>query len=213
MRRREMAVALLLAALSPATLAAQPQATDQLLKFFQPRVARDPDDVFSYNKLGAVYVQKARESGDLTYYALAEKAARRSTQLVPQGPSAAAATTLLALVHHARHEFREALGQAQQALQLGGADVSPHAIAGDALVELGDYDGAIRAYSRLLGLTGPRHPHGRLAYLRVLQGDAEAALAGMRRAVEAARGASPSREPPAGAPARAGARAVPARRQ
>src|SRR2546428_452240 len=105
MRRREMAVALLLAALSPATLAAQPQATDQLIKFFQSRVARDPDDVFSYNKLGAVYVQKARESGDLTYYALAEKAARRSTQLVPQGPSAAAATTLLALVHHARHEF------------------------------------------------------------------------------------------------------------
>src|SRR2546429_533508 len=156
MRRREMAVALLLAALSPATLAAQPQATDQLIKFFQSRVARDPDDVFSYNKLGAVYVQKARESGDLTYYALAEKAARRSTQLVPQGPSAAAATTLLALVHHARHEFREALGQAQQALQLGGADVSPHAIAGDALVELGDYDGASRAYSRLLGLTGPR---------------------------------------------------------
>src|SRR5436309_15026452 len=75
MRRREMAVALLLAALSPATLAAQPQTTDQLIKFFQSRVARDPDDVFSYNKLGAVYVQKARESGDLTYYALAEKAA------------------------------------------------------------------------------------------------------------------------------------------
>src|SRR5881628_1365057 len=195
MRRREMAVALLLAALSPATLAAQPQATDQLIKFFQSRVARDPDDVFSYNKIGAVYVQKARESGDITYYALADVAARRSTQLVPQGPSAAAATTLLALVHHARHEFREALGQAQQALQLGGADVSPHAIAGDALVELGDYDGASRAYSRLLGLTGPRHPHGRLAYLRFLQSDAEAALAGMRRAVEAARGDSTSREP------------------
>src|SRR2546425_12170773 len=106
MRRREMAVALLLAALAPGTLAAQPQATDQLIKFFQSRVARDPEDVFSYNKLGAVYVQKARESGDLTYYALAEKAARRSTQLVPQGPSAAAATTLLALVHHARSEER-----------------------------------------------------------------------------------------------------------
>src|SRR3989442_9189039 len=114
MRRTEMAVAHLLAALAPGTLAAQPQATDQLIKFFQSRVARDPEDVFSYNKLGAVYVQKARESGDLTYYALAEKAARRSTQLVPQGPSAAA-TTLLALVHHARHEFKEALGQAQQA--------------------------------------------------------------------------------------------------
>jgi len=190
-----MVLALLLAALAPGMLAAEPQATDQLIAFFQSRVARDPGDVFSSNKLGAVYVQKARESGDLTYYALAEKAARRSTQLVPQGPTAAAATTLLALVHHARHEFQEALGRAQQAVQLGGADVSPHAIAGDALVELGDYDGASRAYSRLLGLTGPRHPHGRLAYLRFLQGDAEAALAGMRRAVEAARDDPASREP------------------
>src|SRR2546427_6585270 len=132
MRRRAMAVALLLAALAPGTLAAQPQATDQLIKFFQSRVARDPEDVFSYNKLGAVYVHKTRESGDLTYYALAEKAARQSTQLVPQGPSAAAATTLLALVHHARHESQDALGQAQQARHLGCAAVSPHALAGHA---------------------------------------------------------------------------------
>jgi hypothetical protein len=48
--------------------------SDQIIRFYQARVATDPDDPAIYNRLGGAYVQKARESGDVAYYTLAETA-------------------------------------------------------------------------------------------------------------------------------------------
>ena len=176
---------------------AQDRATDQLVKFHQSRVAADPDDPLAHNRLAAAYVQKARESGDLTYYGLAETAARRSLVLLPRGASAASATTTLAVVHMAHHEFRQALVRAREALDLDPGEAGPHAVAGDALVELGEYDGAAQAYARLAGRDGPRGSDSRVAYLRFLQGDTAGALATMRRAVDVVRAANPLGEPSA----------------
>ena len=154
-----------------AALAAE-GSTDQTLRFHQSRVATDPDDPLAHNRLATAYIRKARESGDLIYYGLAEQAAQRSLKLVERGPAAATATTLLAVVHVARHEFADALGRAQAALELNPSELTPNAVAGDALAELGDYDEAARAYGRLAALEGPRRPDSRVAWLRFLQGDA-----------------------------------------
>jgi len=183
---------------------AQDRATDQVLKFHQARVLADPDDPLAHNRLAAAYVQKARESGDLTYYGLAETAALRSVALLPRGPSATSATTTLALVHLARHEFSEALARARAALDLGPGEAAPHAVAGDALVELGEYEAAAQAYGRIANVEGPRRPDSRLAYLQFLRGDAAGAIAGMRRAVEVIRATSPAGEPAAWARAQLG---------
>ena len=182
----------------------QEGSTDQRVKFHQARVAADPDDPLACNRLAGAYVQKARETGDVTYYGLAETAARRSLSLLPRGPSAAAATTVVALVHLARHEFGDAVARARQAFDLNPADATPHAVAGDALLELGEYEQAAEAYSRMQGLEGARRPDGRLAYLRFLHGDPAGAIAGMRAAVDAARTANPRGEPVAWAHAQLG---------
>ncbi len=174
---------------------AEDRATDQVLRFEQSRVAVDPDDPLAHNRLAAAYIRKARESGDLTYYGLAEQAAGRSVQLLARGPSAAFATTLLAVVHLARHEFAETLTRARAALDLNAGDAAPHAIAGDALLELGEYDQAAQAYARLTALEGPRRPDSRIAYLKFLQGDSRGAIAGMREAVAVAAAANPTGEP------------------
>jgi len=172
-------------------LAAQPRETDHLIQFYQARVARDPDDFLSYNKLGTAYIQKARDAGDVTYYGLAEKALRRSLALVSQGPAAGTATMWLAVVEYARHQFKDALATAERALALGSGELSPHAVIGDAYLELGEYDKAGQAYAKMLELSGPLHPHSRLAYLKLLTGDPEAAIAHMRRAVAAAQTGAP----------------------
>lgn len=184
--------------------AARGEATDQKLKFLQARVAADPDDPLAWDRLAGAYVQKARESGDITYYGLAHDAARRSLDLLSQGPSAARATTVLALVYLARHEFTEALAHARRAVDLDPGDATPNAVAGDALLELGEYDEAARAYARLQGLDGPRRPDARLAYLQFLQGDTAGAVARMRQAAEAARRSDPHGEPTAWAHAQLG---------
>lgn len=195
------AVALLAGTVAPL---AQERATDQLVKFHQARVAADPDDPLAHNRLAAAYVQKARESGDLTYYGLAETAARRSLTLLPRGASAGSASTTLAVVHLARHEFQQALALARQALDLDPAELTPHAIAGDALIEMGEYDTAAQAYARLAGREGPRSGDARVAYLRFLQGDTAGAIATMRRVVDVVRAATPQGEPSAWARAQLG---------
>lgn len=176
----------------PAT--AQTPPTDAVIKFYQSRAARDPDAFFPYAKLGAAYVQKARESGDITYYDLAEKALARALELRPDPSTAAGVTTLLALVQFARHDFQGALRSAQRAVAWGSPGLFAYTLIGDASVELGDYEGADEAYAKLLGLTGPAHPHSRLAYLRFLRGDLPGAIAAMERAVEAVVGAEVPRE-------------------
>jgi tetratricopeptide (TPR) repeat protein len=182
----------------------QPAVTDQKLKFHQSRVAADPDDPLALNRLAGAYVQKARESGDVAYYGLAETAARRSLGLLPRGAPAAAATTIVALVHLARHEFAEALARAREAADLDPGDATPHAVAGDALIELGEYERAAEAYARLSDLQGARSPQSRLAYLQFLRGDSPGAIARMRAAVQAVRAAGPRGEPVAWAHAQLG---------
>jgi tetratricopeptide (TPR) repeat protein len=182
----------------------QDRPIDRILKFHQTRVAADPDDPLAYNRLADAYVQKARESGDLTYYGLAETAARRSLALLPRGRSAATATTTLAVVHMARHEFSEALARAREALTADPGDATPQAIVGDALLEAGEYDQAAEAYARMAALDGPRRPDSRLAWLAFLRGDPAGAVAGMRRAVAVARAANPQGEPVAWAHAQLG---------
>ena len=59
--------------------------------------------------------------------------------MLPRGPSAASASTILAIVHLARHEFQQALALARQALDLDPSQATPHAVAGDALIELGEF--------------------------------------------------------------------------
>ena len=174
---------------------AQERPIDQTLRFLQSKVAADPDDAGAHNRLAGAYIRKARESGDIAYYGLAEQTAQRSLQLVPSGPVAARAHALVAVVQLTRHQFRDVLVSVRAALDQDPSEQTPQAIAGDALIELGDYDEAGRAYARLAGLDGPTRPDARVAYLKFLRGDTPGAIASMREAVARTAAAVPLGEP------------------
>ena len=65
--------------------------TNSLLQRRGARVARDPRDFISMTFLGGSYMQKARETGDLIYYQLAEKGLKKSLELESEHPQAATA--------------------------------------------------------------------------------------------------------------------------
>jgi tetratricopeptide (TPR) repeat protein len=195
MRNWVLTGAALAVALAGGAASAQERPSDQALRFLQSKVVADPDDAGAHNRLAGAYVRKARESGDIAYYGLAEQTAQRSLHLVPRGPVAARANTLLAVVQLARHQFREALASVRTALDQDPSEQTPQAIAGDALLELGEYDEAGRAYARLAGLDGPRRPDARVAHLKFLRGDTTGAMASMREAVARSAAAMPVGEP------------------
>jgi tetratricopeptide (TPR) repeat protein len=171
---------------------AQQHETDNQIHFFQWKISQDPDDFFNYDRLGVAYIQKARETGDVTYYNLAAKALEKSLDLESTHPVAAPATKHLATVYYAEHRFTETLSLAQKAIALNPADVTPYALLGDARSEMGEYDQAWAAYRQLQTLGNAQSADSGVQYLEqsrasvqsFLTGDTKSAIDHMRRAVD-----------------------------
>jgi tetratricopeptide (TPR) repeat protein len=171
---------------------AQQNETDAVIRFFQWKVSQDPEDSFNYDRLGVAYIQKSRETGDITYYDLAAKALEKSLALESTHEQAAPATKHLATVYFAEHRFADALALAQKALDLNPGDRTPYALIGDARSEMGEYEKAWAAYSQLADSKAPQSEINGLQYLQenresnhaFLTGDSKAAIAHMQRAVE-----------------------------
>jgi len=195
MNRKILSFLLLIGCLAgPAHLRAQQTATGDLIKSLQARVKRYPEDHAAYAALGAAYLQKGRETADAADYELAKGALEKSLNLVSNDPSAAFATTQMAVLCMVEHRFEDALAWSQKALALGSGDPSPWAIAGDALADMGDYKGASEAYSHLQSTYGSEDEklaysyqrNSRMSFLRFVAGDTQGAIQLMRSAVRTA---------------------------
>jgi len=177
--------------------------TDGKIRFWQWKVSRDPDDYFNYDRLGAAYSQKARETGDITYYSLAEQALGRSLALESKDREAVSALAHMATVYFGEHRFLEAIDYAQRAAALQTGDVSEYAIIGDAQLEMGEYDKAAQSFAKLRAAAEtPEHADLRIAYLAesrwaaldFVEGRAARSEAELRNAIDKAIAAQASPE-------------------
>jgi tetratricopeptide (TPR) repeat protein len=170
-------------------LTPQPTGTGHVIHSAQVTVARNPNDAAGYAGLGAAYFQRARETGDVSDYQLAEQSLTKSLDLVSADFSADAALGTMAEVCMGEHRFADALNYAQKALSLGTGDISPFAIVGDAYADMGEYEKAVVAYGRLTPRDMKLSPRAgyardsRLSYLKFIAGDTAGAISLMRTAV------------------------------
>ena len=134
---------------SRAERAADLKEADLRIRTWQSEVARDPVNHMSYDRLASAYAQKARETGDISFLQLAESALQASLKLEATHEDAAPAYTQLASVHLAEHRFREAGEDAVKAIALAPTDMAAYPYAGDAQLELGNYEAAERFYSQI----------------------------------------------------------------
>jgi tetratricopeptide (TPR) repeat protein len=166
--------------------------TERVIQTMQSRVHRDPKDPGAYSSLGAAFFQRARETGDVEDFQLAEQALNKSLALNNVDFSAEPAYSTMAEVCMGEHRFSDAITYAQKALALGSGDLSSFAIVGDANADMGEYERAAIAYSRL-DLSGesaaqPRSVYvrdSRTSYLKFVSGDTTAAIRLMQGAVAA----------------------------
>jgi tetratricopeptide (TPR) repeat protein len=181
---------LLPAATGPATSRPQPEVagrtgrTDRAIEALQTRLRERPEDQAAYVQLGAAYLQKARETGDPSYYARAEGVLRKALALRPDDSEALVAAGTLAL---ARHQFEEALAWGRRAQEQDPDRAAVYGVVGDALIELGRYDEAIAAFQRMVDLRPDLSSYARVSYARELRGDPEGAVAAMQMAASAGR--------------------------
>jgi tetratricopeptide (TPR) repeat protein len=174
------AAVLLSLGVMPDVLWGQPVTPDQAILRYQYLLRRNARDATVHYRLGDAYIQKARESGDLTYIQLAEKTLQKCLEIAPEHSGAA---RHLAYAMYMRHAFDEATVQAQIAVALDPTDSHAYGILGDAYLEVGKYEEAARAYQRTVQLQGDLYAYSRLSALKSLQGDTDGAVAALEHAI------------------------------
>ncbi|WP_050993801.1 tetratricopeptide repeat protein [Streptomyces violaceusniger] len=150
----------------------------------QTHLRGEPKDAESWAGLGSAYVEQARTSGDPTRYPQAEKAFARSLSLQPRDNDVALAGR--ASLAAARHDFRGALRDADQALKVNSYSQGALAVRVDALVELGRYQDAYKAAKKADSLRPGIPVFTRLGYVLELRGDPAGARRVLLRAQDSA---------------------------
>lgn len=168
-------------------------AIDAILKERQALAQRVGIGADHWVLVGHAWVQKARASGDSGFHLNAGAAADLALRLAPDDR---AALNLRALVLLDGHRFAEARDLAQSILASQPDDPMALATLSDALLELGDLEGARQAAQKRMDRKPDLPAYARASYLRWLEGDVEAAKVAIRSAYDAGRG-SPDREPTA----------------
>ena len=159
--------------------------TAGLVLQLQSTLQATPSDEHSWVLLGLAYEQRARETGDPTYYTKADGALHRALALDPKDYLVYNGLGSLAL---SRHRFSDALALGQKAHDLSPTTARNYGVIGDALAELGRYDEAFKPFDTMARLRPSLSAYARVSYGRELIGHTDAAIAAMKLAVDAAGG-------------------------
>ena len=166
---------------TPVTTVARSTTASQIASLEQ-RVRDRPDDATTLSSLASGYVQRARETGDPSFYGLAQTAVDRALALEPENVQAVVVAGGLAL---SRHDFTRALSLGEQAKAIAPSFVATYGVITDANVELGRYDEAVAAAQQLADLHPNFASYSRISYIRELHGDIDGAIQAMGQAVDA----------------------------
>ena len=148
----------------------------------QAKLRNETNTLPYIEKLGWLFVAKARESFDPGYYKLAEQCA---LCLESHQPGAAEALLLRGHVFQSLHRFKEAELLAQELVARRGLSFD-YGLLGDVLMEQGRLSEAADAYQKMVDQKPDMQAYARISHLRWLKGDLGGAAEVMKLAVSAA---------------------------
>jgi tetratricopeptide (TPR) repeat protein len=160
--------------------------SEREIAFYQKRVAEDTASAADQARLAALFLQRARESGDYEDFRRSERAARRSLELRHArngGGMLALASSLLA-----QHRFIEARAVAAALCALAPEETGFLALRAELELEIGDYDAAKASFDSLASERRNLAVAPRLARWAELRGDVELARRMLYEALLHARG-------------------------
>jgi tetratricopeptide (TPR) repeat protein len=161
--------------------------TDGEIARLQAAVRAAPGNADRETALADAYLQKVRETGDVSFYAKADGLLRQAAARKPRDPGVLISQGTLAL---ARHDFAGGLALGLRAQKLAPDSRAADPVIVDALVELGRYGAAERALQSMVDHKPNLASYARVSYFRELHGDLDGAVDAMQRAI-AAGGAVP----------------------
>src|SRR5271154_3976869 len=179
------------AGLWPIPASAQSMGIDREVALLQKVLKQHPDAELYY-RLSDLYIQKGRQTGDITYFNLATKSLQEALRLQP---NLEPAHRHLAFVLYSLHDFAGATSEATHAIQLDSRDSYAHGVLGDAQLETGEYEKAAGSYAQMIAIKGDLYSFSRRSGLETIKGENDAAIADLKGAIAAG---IQSGEPPEG---------------
>ena len=160
----------------------QEQIDVQIAKL-QKAIKRNPDRAMPLvERLGWLFVAKARVSNDPGFYKLAEQCALVMVSDKPKSPEA---LMLSGHIMHEMHRFHDAERVGRELVLAEPDRWQSHAVLGDALMEQGELGTAVGEYQKMIDIRPCAQTYSRVAHMRWLKGDLDGAINMMRLSVEA----------------------------
>ena len=174
----------ILGALSDRSLAehAALMKTDDRIAMYSLMAKTRPDDAHYQVLLAGAYVQKTRETTDYSYL---DRAAAILNAVLSDDRTNYEAQRLQVETQLERHQFEQAAESSHRLIRIAPNDPWNWGTLGDALTEIGDYNGAADAYQKMVSLRPDLASYNRAAHFHFLYNDVPGAVEIMRKAIEA----------------------------
>ena len=172
---------LLLFALS-GLYAQAPLKTDERIAAYSKAVAAQPGSAHLQSLLARAYIQKMRETVDFSYL---DRAASLVDSVLVRDPANYEALRLRSEIDMERHEFARVAEYSQEMTRYAPDDPANWGSLGDASMELGRYDAAREAYTKMLALRPDLASYNRIAWYQFVNGHVDEAVALMKNAISA----------------------------
>ena len=147
------------------------------------KIKETPSDIKSLLALTALYIQEARNTGNLNYYN--EAAFKCINTILEKDEKNFEALTFKSTIYLSQHRFSDALTIAARAQQLYPYNAHVYGLLVDGYVESGKYKEAIEAADKMISIRPDNRSYSRIAYLREIHGDLPGAIEAMKMAVDA----------------------------
>jgi len=162
----------------------------QRISDMEERLRQHPDDVTAAVLLADALLRQARATND-------PRPTSRATEVLKavltEDPVQYDALRMLGAIDLSQHRFRDALSAGDRARELRPTDAWNYGVMGDALIELGEYEKAFKAFDTMMTLRPSATAYARVSYARELRGDLQGAL----HAMEFAEKSTPPQDPEA----------------
>jgi tetratricopeptide (TPR) repeat protein len=155
--------------------------TDDQIAIYQKWAQGDPSNIQTQTLLAAAYIQKTRETADPGYLERSDALVGRVLERQPRNYEA---WRLRNIIELNRHHFSVVAEYSKELTTRAPTDPQNWGTLGDALMELGRYSDAEKAYAKMAAIKVSLFSLNRLAYYEFVTGDAQGAIATMRQAVD-----------------------------
>lgn len=156
--------------------------TDDRIAMYGTMIQTKPENLHYQNLLAGAYIQKMRETTDFSYL---DRAAQIVGNVISADSRNYEALRLRSEIELERHHFKQVAEFSRQLMNISPNDPWNWGTLGDALVEMGDYDGAAEAYQKMVTLRPDLASYNRAAWFRFLSGDLAGAIEIMGKAINA----------------------------